>query len=120
MKSFGFFVACKHLLNHFDAYDHGLSFWIFGSFLPFNRLNENFGYSRHQFKADCSLDFVRARDSAELFSYPATLAAYLSPLPKSTARWAIAKRMAAKYFPGGRRIVSWNLVAKAVRDMPAS
>lgn len=40
---FWFFVACKHLPNHFDAYDLGSYFWIFGSFLPFNRLTKNLG-----------------------------------------------------------------------------
>ena len=37
---FRLFVANEQLVDQFVAYGHGSSFWMFGSFLPFDRLHK--------------------------------------------------------------------------------
>jgi hypothetical protein len=39
-KVFRFFIASEQLVDQFVADGHGSSFWMFGSFLPFDRLHK--------------------------------------------------------------------------------
>jgi hypothetical protein len=40
IEVFRLFVASEELVDQFVAYGHGSSFWMFGSFLPFDRLHK--------------------------------------------------------------------------------